>query len=847
MSNIDGSSADDGTFDDLVAIKSISLKDKYTLPLDSPPLGVESIIESDLLGVLNWIPKPDILGDVSGPASAVSGNICAFNGTSGKLIQDLGVGVGEVYNKTQNVNMNNNNILNGGTIDGNIIESTFFKVFENTGNIVKWTVDSEESKLGEPDTFVIRNEAGDPCFFITQDQKVYSSFGNKFFAPQGIEIFSGGLKIGPGDLTIDQSPSKVKALQYEIVQSQVGGGGPTLWNLRADPDFILAKSDIAPPLVEIEQVSEKIKLLSNTDITGNLTLKGNGIIGFESPDLVQRWTISDEPSVYALDFKNNASDVVLQLEQGGDVSIPQGNVNIIGNDRSILFADALAAPTYSIRHNDANKSISIEQSGAPLVEVVQTLVPLVSRTKIDTNDTYVKNLYVNADTLEEFRLPIEKGNFNDVLVSNGDGTSSFQAAGGGGSGSIDYTIGYGGAAGINNTRYFRLWGENATPTDNSINPGNRGLINVATTLRKISYSTTDGDNTTEMNILKNDIVVDTFLLTGSQGIYSPSIDFIAGDSVSICFDGVGSPPGQSNFIFFFSTAAIGGSANLQTIFNQSTEPQITTDLTNSRLVIKQGLGASNAVLKCEDQIGGNLLNVSYPYTQVPGLESSSFQVLAKAGLVIGGLGVNDDYKFPVNNTTASNGDILRYDSTTRELQFYTPPQLLYYYNQSVVSVSVNNSSEINMIDTTNAKGSVLLPANTLEVGSHFKFKLIGQVKTDNIAPRSMNMRLFFNTTQANVAFAATGSTSLGILPTFQEIFITFDITVFQTGVNGELRSQAYVEYFDDTGTLKTEKNYSDTKSFDSTINNTILAIANLNHGSPDFEYRANMITMERLA
>ena len=846
MSNVDGSSADDGTFEDLVAIKSISLKDKYTLPLDSPPLGVESIIESDLLGNLTFQPKPDILGDVSGPASAVSGNICAFNGTSGKLIQDLGVGIGEVYNKTQNVNMNNNNILNGGTIDGETIESTFFKVFENTGNTVKWTVDSEESKLGDPDTFVIRNEAGSPCFFITQNQTVYSSFANKFIAPQGIEIFSGGLKIGPGDLTIDQSPSKVKALQYEIVQSQVGGGGPTLWNLRADPNFIIAKSDITPALVEIEQVSEKIKLLSNTDITGNLVMKGNSVIGFESPDLVQRWTISDEPSIYLLDFKNNAGDVVLQLDQGGDVNIPQGNINIIGDDRSILFADSLGAPTYSIRHNDANKSISIEQLGSPLVEITQTLVPLVSETKIETNDTRVKKLYVNSGDLEEFRLPIEKGNFNDVLVSNGDGTTSFQAAGGGGSGSIDYTIGFCGNSNVGSLRYYRLFGEGNTATDTSIGPNNRGVINVATTLRKVSYTTSNGDATTSIIILKNDVVVDTFLLAAAQGIYSPSIDFIAGDTISLGFSGTGSAPGNSNYILFFSTAAISGTADLQQIFNQSTEPQITTDLTNSRLVIKQGSGASNNVFKCEDQIGNNLLNVTFPYTSAPGLESSLFQVLAKAGLVIGGIGVNDDYKFPVDNTTASNGDILKYDSATRELKFYTPPQLLYYYNQTSVATVVNNSGDNNVVITAGSKGSLTHPPNTIETGSRMRVTAKGRVKTDNTVGRILTMRLYWNTTQATIPFA-TSNLTLDQLNTFQEVFITFDVSIFQDGASGLLRSQSFGQYFDSGSNLKTDKFYDNGRDIDTTISNTILCIVTLSHTSPDFEFQLNMLTLERLA
>jgi len=67
--------------------------------------------------------------------------------------------------------------------------------------------------------------------------------------------------------------------------------------------------------------------------------------------------------------------------------------------------------------------------------------------------------------------------------------------------------------------------------------------------------------------------------------------------------------------------------------NATSEDLKSTDLTNSRLVIKEGIGASNNVFKCEDEIGGNLLNVAYPYTSAPGLEASTFEILAKGGLL----------------------------------------------------------------------------------------------------------------------------------------------------------------------------------------------------------------------
>ena len=58
-----------------------------------------------------WVDAAVAGGDVVGPASSVDANFSMFDGVTGKLLQDSGISSGAIYNKTQDLFMNDNDIL----------------------------------------------------------------------------------------------------------------------------------------------------------------------------------------------------------------------------------------------------------------------------------------------------------------------------------------------------------------------------------------------------------------------------------------------------------------------------------------------------------------------------------------------------------------------------------------------------------------------------------------------------------------------------------------------------------------------------------------------------------------
>ena len=110
MSSISGLSSDTGNFESVIADRDIQLRNKYILPLDAPP-ATDYFITSDGSNQLEWSSATEAkLGDVRGPASAVSGNLASFNGTTGKLIQDSGLNSGNILSNplNQNLDMDDN-------------------------------------------------------------------------------------------------------------------------------------------------------------------------------------------------------------------------------------------------------------------------------------------------------------------------------------------------------------------------------------------------------------------------------------------------------------------------------------------------------------------------------------------------------------------------------------------------------------------------------------------------------------------------------------------------------------------------------------------------------------------
>lgn len=81
----------------------------YTIRLPAVQGASGQVMTNDGSGNLSW--QTNAGGDVTGPASAVSGDVATFNGTTGKLIQDSSIASANLVTATSN-------IANGGLVYG---------------------------------------------------------------------------------------------------------------------------------------------------------------------------------------------------------------------------------------------------------------------------------------------------------------------------------------------------------------------------------------------------------------------------------------------------------------------------------------------------------------------------------------------------------------------------------------------------------------------------------------------------------------------------------------------------------------------------------------------------------
>ena len=94
------------------------------------------------------------------------------------------------------------------------------------------------------------------------------------------------------------------------------------------------------------------------------------------------------------------------------------------------------------------------------------------------------------------------------------------------------------------------WGDANLATNNILSATNQMIVPINCKLCKITYST-NGDNTTQLEILKNGVSQLTFLQSASSGVQSSDISYLEGDKVALRATGVGTDPGSSNFVLYF--------------------------------------------------------------------------------------------------------------------------------------------------------------------------------------------------------------------------------------------------------------------------------------------------------
>ena len=154
-------------------------------------------------------------------------------------------------------------------------------------------------------------------------------------------------------------------------------------------------------------------------------------------------------------------------------------------------------------------------------------------------------LQINCPTIiigssNPYFLPSDKSGASngDVLVLNGSSSLQFQMP------PPQFSCGFGGI-------FAQVGDLGVVMGDPNLNCGNLLGSDTQVTLphdgviRKLSYSTATGDNTTELQILVNGAVTGSFTLSGSSGVHQPNLLVSEGDRVGISYS-AGTSLGSSN-------------------------------------------------------------------------------------------------------------------------------------------------------------------------------------------------------------------------------------------------------------------------------------------------------------
>ena len=169
----------------------------------------------------------------------------------------------------------------------------------------------------------------------------------------------------------------------------------------------------------------------------------------------------------------------------------------------------------------------------------------------------------------------------------------------------------------------------------------------------------------------------------------------------------------------------GGSGSLQDAYNLSVSPEITTDVGQGLTLKSGGVTGLEQVLKIEDNLGAVNARIDasglgvFTDLQVTG------DTNLRAGLSLGSIPAGFEYSLPVDNQTAADGDTMRYDLASKSLQFSRRID----FSQTLTTTANGLSGLEQEISSSTGLGTRTIPANSLEVGSTFRIKATGVLRT----------------------------------------------------------------------------------------------------------------------
>jgi len=110
-----------------------------------------------------------------------------------------------------------------------------------------------------------------------------------------------------------------------------------------------------------------------------------------------------------------------------------------------------------------------------------------------------------------------------------------------------YILGLGGNMGAS-PKLAEVWGDANLATNNVLGYDNQFVVPVNSIIQYMSYNTQNGDATSQMELLINGAIDQTFLLAGGSGVHTfAPVSLVAGTKIAIRHTAVGTNIGSANF------------------------------------------------------------------------------------------------------------------------------------------------------------------------------------------------------------------------------------------------------------------------------------------------------------
>lgn len=226
---------------------------------------------------------------------------------------------------------------------------------------------------------------------------------------------------------------------------------------------------------------------------------------------------------------------------------------------------------------------------------------------------------------------------------------------------------------------------------------------------------------------------------------------------------------------------------------------ITIDAAKGPVILRnQTTPNGTAVLRIQDNTnattmeitGDGSINTAADITS-QGVIDAAGQLWASNGNVLVGTGTGNSYYLPPDRIGITDGEVMRLNAATDQLEFYRPPELG-CYAQVVNGQNENGTTAEIEISSTTGLGAMTVPANTFEVGSTYHLK-IGGLMRNGSSTGDLTVRIYLNAVLISTS-GLMNLPALGGTPIQWDMEV--DYTVRELGSPGALAYNGKFTYSD---------------------------------------------------